>query len=315
MPRRILAAAAASLAVAAGPSSAQGETPWRWSTGDDATRPVVLREKPDATDARTFEVTLPAGADGKEAWQLVRLDALARFVAKPRGKAVLSMSLNDRAAAQVVYTADGSGTVHVASLGALGGESTDARGTHTLRFTNYAVDASARPGPATVTFALESLRGRLFESLTVEGTSGLERTTTSPEQLAISTPDRVTGQVGAPVEIPYHVIRRGDRPDLPLTVAVFPGPQVTVPDGDEGARTHHAVGRGVQGTLVVSSERVGEHQVRVLGQGGYNDVGRVVVVRITPASSGGSSPALPLGAAAAVIGLAGTWTLRRRHHA
>jgi hypothetical protein len=272
--------------------------------------PIALKEKP-GSDVREVALSLPADAGKPGSWYVVRLDAQAVFTPRASGKAILSVSVNDRAAAQIIYTGDGSGVVTVDSLGSLGGGSEDAAGRHALHFENYAVYASVRPGPARLTFALESLRGDVFESLLVEPTSGLAATAISPEQLSLRVPREVTGHVGRPVSIPYQLQRRGERPDRPVTIEATPvGSRIGSPPGDTGSRRHNGIGNGVKGTLTLVSAEPGVHQVRVLARGGYNDVGRVVLVTIR--GGGSTSPVAPIAVGAGVVLVGGAALVRRR---
>lgn len=283
-----------------------------WLVGDRAGGQPVLDKTRDHTSV-PFELASDA-RQGPDEFYTFRLQIQVEFesVLAEGATARIVASANSGAAALVTFRKQADG-VRVFYDGYVTGSHAEvvAQGTTSIDYENYVQTKGIRGGPGTFEVQLQD-RGRLIKTVHVDQPTGLYRTTVPPEQLTMSTPTEIHAEAGEPFDIPYHVTRRGDRPDKPVTVsAELAGGPIRLTNADD---SYDAVRGGRKGDLQAVATEPGRYQVRLTARGGYNTPASVVLVVVEPPSANTGAMRAVAATGLALIGLIVLWRTRKGHH-
>jgi hypothetical protein len=300
------------LAVPSGATASRGPaepgSPGPWLVGNQAENQLVL-DKGQPKIAVRYQ--LPEDArQGPNQWYTFRLRFQVAFETgnDERGTARVAASTNGGAAALITFRAQEDG-VRLFYDGYLTGPHAEVtpQDTATVDYENYVQTQGIRAGESSYEIALQD-RGRLVKDVRIDPASGLYRTSAPPEQLMIAVPPEIQAEPGERIDIPYVVTRRGDRPDLPLTVSaeVAGGPiRLT-----EGTNTFDAVGEERKGHLQAVATAPGRYQVRLTAQGGYNGPSGMVLIVVSPAAGISGAAQAFAAAGLALVGVLLLWRAR-----
>jgi hypothetical protein len=190
---------------------------------------------------------LPAAShQGPSRWYTLQLRLLIH-VARARGSCTISASTNSEAAAQVELTTSRRST-KVDVLDWIDGHriwSTHAS-VISLVVSNYLQVNGVRPGANTLTVKVETFKGSCVSSAVALPGTGIQTTGARPDELRLLVPRQtIPSTIGHKVALPFELLRRGGRPDGPVTVAIAPSADFTI----VGPRTMRfpRIGGGIRG--------------------------------------------------------------------
>jgi len=168
------------------------------------------------------------------------------------GSCILSASTNNDAAAQIELRT----TQHGATVDALdwidGHRVWKMRETVVpIHFQNYLQTNGVRASENVLSVKAETLRGHCIRQVAILPGTGVATTCTRPDELLILLVPRQTirATVGAKVQLPFKLRRRGGRPDGPLTVAMGSSPDYSI--SGPPRLTYSRVGSGISGSFTV----------------------------------------------------------------
>lgn len=317
-PRVLVPLAACTLATAP-PAAAIAPVPVVVGSGSPATLrnlgegPVSLAGSGE-TASHQSRFFYPPGADqGPDTWYLIRLDATVTLESPPKsGSVLLSGFSRGQAGAQVeFYSArdrKGKPVVRWESVDLIRGQASGVSKGPTARvsYRNYLPYAGVTPGPANLTFQIESFGGARAPQVRIGPRSGIYETHVAPVELKL---DARAGEKplspGEPVELKVTVTNKSARPAHGVGIGLEPGaPGMFVKGGSKrmigrigGNESHTAtftVGRTTSGPL-----RLGIAAAAASGAEAQTRFQAPVAIQAE--RNGGSGPWL----AAALVALAG----------
>lgn len=221
-------------------------------------------------ESRSFRFNFPSGADqGPDTWYLIRLDASVSFEPGANsGSALLSGFSRGQAGAQVEFypgqTKEGRPFVSWGSVDLIRGQAEGRSRGHQARvhYLNYLPYSGVRPGPASLTFQVESFGGARVSEIRIGPASGIYATPVAPVELKLSAdiPDEEVLSAGKPARLEVEVTNTSARPAEDVVVALSPqashmfveGPTQRTIERLRGSRTvEFNVGRTRPGALRV----------------------------------------------------------------
>lgn len=246
----------------------------------------LVLTKAEAKSRLTF--SLPEGSVGaSERWYLARLSATLRLAPSADGAATLVAMTNDRVVNQVELRAvDGVTSVFYNGYATGRHRESTAGRVITVEYENYVQVTGVKDGENFFTLVLDGFAGTVVDEAVVD----VDRTAVlasgiHPEQLRLKAPvTTVDVPVNGVVRLPIGLERRGQRPDKPATMSFEVPPDLTLVDS--GPTSFASVGAGAESYVEIKGQRLGEYNVLVSTDGGYNDPSARIAVAVVPARDG-----------------------------
>jgi hypothetical protein len=299
----VVLAAAAGAASAAQPPQLIGERPGFWPLSRLGAHAPVRLSEPATRVVASYRLS-PGTRQGVPLWYTIRLHVRFRFARRP-GECILSAATNGLTAAQIIVKTDRR-AAEVSSVGWIQGRRLSRLRAKTAQvdFRNYLQTHGPRPGRNTLSVALDFVRGRCFDSLSVLPDSGIGATTVRPDELQLLVPRQpIVATAGHRAKLPFALRRRGGRPDGGLDVRLL------LPDGfravDGTVWRFPRLGRVGSGTFEFVPKTTGHYVLSLAVPRRYNQPRADVAVDVVKPRSWLTSRFLPsLLAAVLLVGAA-----------
>lgn len=298
---------AATAAVPPGPLI--GGHPGTWTVADLA---GSLPPMTGRSGSRTLAYSLPRGTvQGRPLWYLVRLDAAVDLPAAD-GSYLLSVDTDGYTCLQVEYAVRG-GVTTTDSLDLVAGRrlSRTTGPASSVHLQNYLQLHGVQPGRNTWTVTWETLSGPGARSVTVSPGSGVSATAVRPDELGLQVVrSPVTVVLGRDADLPFRLVRRGGRPDRPVTVQLQHAGG-GLPATGASSRRLPGIGSGSSGAFRVHAAAIGRYTVGIRVDNAYNSPAALVTVVVQPPVRRQVDPRRAAVAAAALLCGAGGLGLTR----